>query len=210
MIASSAQPQYAMPAAGLAAESGVPILYVSADGVPTATKNALALHGRPHIYVIGPPSAVSGAVLTQLHAYGAVTRVGAVGPAANSVLLAEFRDPACTYGQACAQVPGSFGWAIRSPGHGYVLISQASPLDAAAAAPLSASGSYGPQLLVENPNTLPPSVLAYLINYATPGYAQEGPTSAVYNHAWLIGTTGQISLGVQAQVDSLLEAVAQK
>jgi hypothetical protein len=199
-----------MPAAGLAAESGAPILYVNAHGVPTATKNALALHNHPHIYVLGPPSAVPDAVLADLGAYGSVARVGAASPAANSVLLAEYRNPPCTYGQACTQVPGSFGWAIRSPGHGYVLISESSPLDAAAAAPLSASGSYGPQLLVENPNTLPTTVLNYFLNYATPGYAQQGPTSAVYNHAWLIGTTGQISLGVQAQVDSLLEAVAQK
>jgi hypothetical protein len=210
IVASSTQPQYAMPAGGLAAESGTPILYVNAHGVPTATKKALALHNHPHIYVLGPASAVPDAVLAELGAYGPVARVGAASPAANSVLLAEYRNPPCTYGQACTQVPGSFGWAIRSPGHGYVLISQSSPLDAAAAAPLSASGSYGPQLLVENPNTLPGTVLNYFLNYATPGYAQQGPTSAVYNHAWLIGTTGQISLGVQAQVDSLLEAVAQK
>jgi hypothetical protein len=210
IVASSMQPQYAMPAAGLAAESGTPILYVNAHGVPTATRKALALHNHPHLYVLGPPSAVPDEVLAELGAYGPVARVGATSPAANSVLLAEYRSPPCTYGQACTQVPGSFGWAIRSPGHGYVLISQSSPLDAAAAAPLSASGSYGPQLLVENPNTLPGTVLNYFLNYATPGYAQQGPTSAVYNHAWLIGTTGQISLGVQAQVDSLLEAVAQK
>jgi hypothetical protein len=53
-------------------------------------------------------------------------------------------------------------------------------------------------------------VLNYFLNYATPGYAQEGPTAAVYNHAWLIGTLHDISLGVQAQVDSLLEAVPQR
>jgi hypothetical protein len=64
--------------------------------------------------------------------------------------------------------------------------------------------------VVENPNTLPKSVLNYFLNYATPGYASEGPTSAVYNHAWLIGGSSSISLGVQAQVDSLLEPVAQR
>ena len=40
---------------------------------------------------------------------------------------------------------------MRSPGHGYVLLNASRPLDAAAAAPLSGSGDYGPQLLVDNP-----------------------------------------------------------
>jgi hypothetical protein len=84
------------------------------------------------------------------------------------------------------------------------------PLDAAASAPLSASGDYGPQLLIGNPSSLPPSVLNYFLNYATPGYTQEGPTAAVYNHGWVIGDTSAISVPVQAQMDSLLEVVPQK
>ena len=63
---------------------------------------------------------------------------------------------------------------MRSPGHGYTLINATRPLDAAASAPLSASGSYGPQLLVEDPNTLPQSVLNFFLDYATPGYTAEG------------------------------------
>jgi hypothetical protein len=210
IVASADQPSYAMPAAGLAAESGQPILFVTGGGVPGATRTALRTHHHPHIYVLGPPSAIPDSVLSQLAAYGTVRRVGADGPAANSVVFAEYRDPPCVYGQPCAHVPGSFGWAIRSPGHGYVLINVGRPLDAAAAAALSGSGSYGPQLLIENPNTLPAAVLNYFLNYATPGYALEGPTAAVYNHAWLIGASGDISLAVQAQVDSLLEAVPQR
>jgi hypothetical protein len=210
IVASADQPSYAMPAAGLAAESGEPILFVTGSGVPGATRTALLTRHHPHIYVLGPPSAIPDTVLSELSALGTVTRVGADGPAANSVLFAEYRDPPCIYGQPCAHIPGSFGWAIRSPGHGYVLINVKRPLDAAAAAALSSSGSYGPQLLIENPNTLPAAVLNYFLDYATPGYAQEGPTAAVYNHAWLIGAASDISLAVQAQVDSLLEAVAQR
>ena len=107
-------------------------------------------------------------------------------------------------------MPGSFGWAIRSPGHGYVLLNASRPLDAAAAAALSGSGDYGPQLLVDNPSTLPKPVLNYFLNYATPGlHRSEGPTAAVYNHGWMIGDQSEISVAVQAQVDSLLEAVPQ-
>ena len=65
--------------------------------------------------------------------------------------FAVYRDPPCAVGQPCAHVPGSFGWAMRSPGHGYTLLNASRPLDAAASAALSASGSYGPQLLLDEP-----------------------------------------------------------
>src|SRR2546430_10685742 len=107
------------------------------------------------MYVLGPASVIPDAVLEQLRKYGPVKRISAGDPPSSSVAFAEYRDPPCVFGQACVHVPGSFGWALRSPGHGYVLISSRRPLDAAAAAPLSASGDYGPQLLVDNPSTLP-------------------------------------------------------
>jgi hypothetical protein len=200
---------YAMPAAGWAAESGDPVLFVSASGVPSATREALLAHQSPHIYVLGPASVISNAILAQLRKYGKVKRVGASDPAANSVAFTIYRDPACPFGQPCAHIPDSFGWAIRSPGHGYVLLNAARPLDAAAAAALSGSGDYGPQLLVDSPSTLPRSVLNFFLDYATPGYTQEGPTAAVYNHGWVIGDESAISVSVQAEMDNLLEAVPQ-
>jgi hypothetical protein len=200
-----------MPAAGWEAESGEPILYVNATGVPAVTREALESHGHPHIYVLGPASAVPDAVVAQLAHYGNVKRITTnTDPGAESVAFAEYRDPVCPYAQQCVHIPGSFGWAIRSPGHGYTLVNDDQPLAAAAGSALSSSGSYGPELLVENPNTLPPAVLNYFLDYATPGYTGEGPTAAVYNHAWLIGDESQMSLRVQAQVDSILEAVEQR
>ncbi len=85
-----------------------------------------------------------------------------------------------------------------------------SPLDAAASAALSSSGSYGPQLLVDTADVLPQSVLNFFLDYATPGYTAEGPTAAVYNHGWVIGDPSTISVAVQAEMDSLLEVVPQK
>ncbi len=210
VIASGDQAAYAMPAAGWAAESGDPVLFVTSSGVPAPTRQALLSHQHPNIYVLGPSSVIPDSVLGQLRTYGTVKRVGATDPAANSVAFAIYRDPACAYGQPCAHVPGSFGWAMRSPGHGYVLLNSNRPLDAAAASPLSASGDYGPQLLVNSASALPPSVLNYFLDYATPGYTQEGPTAAVYNHGWVIGDNSAISVPVQAQMDSLLEVVPQK
>jgi hypothetical protein len=209
VIASGENPAYAMPAAGFAAESGEPILFVTGSGVPEPTRQALLAHQNPHIYVLGPPTVIPDSVLAQLSKYGTVKRVGADDPAANSVAFAAYRDPACPVAQPCAHVPGSFGWALRGPGHGYVLINANRTLDAAAAAPLSASGSYGPQLLVDSPDTLPSSVLNYFLDYATPGYTQEGPTAAVYNHGWVIGDSSAIAPAVQARVDQLLEVVPQ-
>jgi hypothetical protein len=210
VVASGDYPAYAMPAAGWAAESGDPILFVTYSTVPAATRQALLSHQRPHIYVLGPPSVISDSVLSQLRSYGTVKRVGAADPAANSVSFAIYRDPPCAFGQPCAHVPGSFGWAMRSPGHGYVLINSHRPLDAVAAAPLSASGDYGPQLLLDDASKLPPPVLSFFLNYATPGYTQEGPTAAVYNHGWVIGDQRAVSVPVQAEMDSLLEVVPQK
>lgn len=211
VVASTADPAYAMPAAGWAAESGDPVLFVSRATVPAATRQALQAHQRPHIYVLGPASVVSGAVLAALRRYGTVKRVGAhvADPAASSVAFAAYRDPPCVYKQPCAHVPGSFGWAMRGPGHGYTLLNASRPLDAAASAALSGSGDYGPQLLVDDPSRLPRSVLDFFLNYATPGYTQEGPTAAVYNHGWVIGDPRAVSVSVQAQLDDLLQAVPQ-
>jgi len=210
VIASADSPAYAMPAAGWAAESGDPVLFVNASGIPAPTAQALQSDQMPHIYVLGPPSVIPDTILTQLRKYGTVNRVGDTDPAANSVAFAVYRDPPCSANQPCAHVPGSFGWAMRSPGHGYTLINANQTLDAAASAALSASGSYGPQLLIDDPNTLPQSVLNFFLNYATPGYTAEGPTAAVYNHGWVIGDPSTISVSVQAEMDSLLEVVPQK
>ena len=47
-------------------------------------------------------------------------------------------------------------------------------------------------------------MLNFFLNYATPGYTQEGPTAAVYNHGWVIGDERAILVPVQAQMDNLL------
>ena len=74
---------------------------------------------------------------------------------------------------------------------------------AAAAAPLSASGTYGPLLLLDDPRTLPRPLAGYLLDLQ-PGYRRD-PVRGVYNHGWLIGDEGAISTRVQARIDSALE-----
>jgi hypothetical protein len=209
VVASADDGGYAMPAAGWAAESGEPILFVNSSGIPEATKQALLSHQNPRIYVLGPTSIVSDDIVKQLRKYGSVKRVSGPDVITNAVAFATYRDPPCPTGQPCGHLPGSFGWAMRSPGHGYVLLNSHRPLDAAAAAPLSASGGYGPQLLVDDPANLPKPVLNFFLDYGTPAYSQYGPTAAVYNHAWVIGDQSAVSVEVQAQLDNLLEVVPQ-
>jgi ell wall binding domain 2 (CWB2) len=207
VIASSSDPAYAMPAAGWAAESGDPILFVTPKSIPKPTIEALQAHQKPKIYVLGPPSVVSDTVLKQLGRYGTVKRISGTDPASNSVAFAVYRDPPCKFGQACVHVPGSFGWAMRGPGHGYTLLNASQPLTAAASAALSGSADYGPQLVVDNGSTLSKPVLNFFLNYATPGYTQEGPTAAVYDHAWIIGDERVLSLAAQAEVDELMQVI---
>ena len=179
-----------MPAAGWAAKSGHPVLWVTRDSIPAPTRAAIAAHKRPRIYVLGPESAVSKKVLGQLGELGEARRVGAGDPVANAIAFARFSD-------------GSFGWNVVDPGHGLVFASTQRPLDAAAAAPLSAAGSYGPLLLVTAANALPAPVQDYLLDIQ-PGY-DDDPVRGVYNHGWVIGDESAVTIDVQARIDTLLE-----
>ena len=124
--------------------------------------------------------------------------------------FAAYRDPPCAFSQPCAHVPGSFGWAMRSPGTATCCSTPTARSTPPPRRRCRPAASYGPQLLIDNPSALPQPVLNFFLNYATPGYTQEGPTAAVYNHGWVIGDPSAISVSVQAEMDSLLEVVPQK
>jgi hypothetical protein len=185
-------PQYAMPAAAWAAKAGDPILFTRRDSIPEDTRAAIAAHQQPKIYVLGPPSAVSDKTLTQLKKLGSVTRITGATPAAASVAFARFVD-------------GAFGWGVVDPGHGFVFADTRRPADAAAAAPLSASGTYGPLLVTDDPDKLPTALQSNLLD-EQPGYTRD-PVRGVYNHGWIIGDESAFSVAVQSQIDALLEIV---
>ena len=180
----------AMPAAAWAAKSGDSILFSGRDKLPAATAAAVKAHGKPKIYILGPSSVISENVARELAALGQVTRVGARPASANAIAFARFRD-------------GDFGWGIIDPGHGLVLTNVGASLTAGGAAPLSASGSYGPLLLTGRDGSLPPDVANYLRDIR-PGYSSD-PVRGVYNHAWIIGDPTAVSDRAQATIDSLLE-----
>jgi hypothetical protein len=190
VIASADDPGYAMPAAAWAAKSGDPVLFVRRDAVPAETRAALVAHRKPKIYVLGPPETISDNVVAALNKLGTVTRVGSGDPVRSSIDFARFID-------------GSFGWGVVDPGHGIVFARADRPLDAVAAAPLSASGTYGPLIVVSNADRLDAPVDAYLLDIQ-PGYRKD-PVRGVYNHGWIVGDDKAISVGVQSRIDLLLE-----
>ena len=190
VIASSESAEMAMPAAAWAAKSGDSILFSGRDKLPAATAAAVKAHGKPKIYILGPSSVISENVARELAALGQVTRVGARPASANAIAFARFSD-------------GDFGWGIIDPGHGLVLTNVGASLTAGGAAPLSASGSYGPLLLTGRDGSLPPDVANYLRDIR-PGYSSD-PVRGVYNHAWIIGDPTAVSDRAQARIDSLLE-----
>jgi hypothetical protein len=100
-------------------------------------------------------------------------------------------------------VDGDFGWGVIDPGHGLVFARADKPLDAAAAAMLSASGTYGPLILLSSATRLDAPLAEYLLDIQ-PGYSKD-PVRGVYNHGWIVGDDKAISVAVQSQIDSLLE-----
>jgi len=191
LIAPLTVPAFAMPAAAWAARSGDPVLFSEAGKLPKATATALEQHPKVPVYVLGPASAISSAVVNEIAKIGEdVHRVGAADPVANAVAFARYHD-------------GSFGWNINDPGHGFVLARDDSPLEAAAAAPLSAAGTWGPLLLSDSSSTLPGPVREYFLD-VKPGYTTD-PTRAFYNHVWVIGDQEAIDVNQQAEVNELTE-----
>jgi hypothetical protein len=155
-----------------------------------ATRAALAAHSKPKIYLLGPPETISERVERALGRLGTVTRVGSGDAVRSSIDFARFVD-------------GDFGWGVVDPGHGLVFARADRPLDAAAAALLSASGTYGPLILLSNADRLDAPTTEYLLDIQ-PGYRTD-PVRGVYNHGWIVGDDTSISVGVQAKIDSLLE-----
>jgi hypothetical protein len=203
-----------MPVAGLSAQSGAPIVFVSPADVPAATAAALGRLHHPTVYVpaacaassrtksalarLGRVVAFAGGEEGESGEGGAPSgsRAGAPAraqdPVENAVEIARFSD-------------GSFGWGIHEPGHGLVFANSSLPFDAPAAAPLSAHGDYAPLLLVGDGSSVPSALGRYLTNIE-PGYtAAIGPVRGVYNHGWLIGDERAISLLAQSEIDAVLE-----
>jgi len=195
-----------MPAAGLAAESGAPLLFVTRARVPAPTATLLGALHKPAIYVIDAAE-VGAQSLAELRKLGTVETVTSASPAVTGA------SPVST-GEAEVQnaieiaryTHGSFGWGVKEPGHGLVFANANRPLDGPASALLSATGDYGPLLLLQSPTQVPTALASYLSDIQ-PAYSapQFPPVRGAYNHGWLIGGEEAISAVTQAEIDSVLE-----
>lgn len=190
VVVSADDPAFSMPAAAWAAKSGDPILFVGRTAVPGPTTTALRSRNNPKIFLLGPTAAISAQVEKTLKNLGDVTRIDGPTPVENAIAFARFSDD-------------DFGWGVNDPGHGLVFTRSDTPLNAGAAAPLSAAGTYGPLLLLDAAGTLPAPVREFLLDIQ-PGY-EEDPVRGVYNHAWIAGDDAAVSAALQAQIDDLLE-----
>ncbi len=191
VLAPISAPGLAMPAAAWAARSGDPVLFTGTGKLPKATAAALREHPKAPVYVLGPSSAIDSAVVRAVEKIGnEAHRVSGEDPIANAVAFSRYAD-------------GSFGWNVNDPGHGFVLARDEDPLTAAAVAPLSASGTWGPLLLTDNAATLPAAVRDYFLD-VKPGYTDD-PTRAFYNHVWVIGDQEAIDVNQQAEASELAE-----
>jgi hypothetical protein len=233
ILSEDASQALAMPAAGLSAESGAPILLVSPGRVPAATAAELVLLHRPSMYVVDA-AAVGRHVLHELKHLGPVrlipsarppvgastgtgagTGTGTGASAGTGAGAAKAATP--TLAQAAVEnsievarfTSGTFGWGVKEPGHGLVFANVGRPLDGPAAALLSATGEYGPLLLLTSADEVPTALVHYLSDIQ-PAYAgtQFPAVRGAYNHGWLIGDEGAISAVTQAEIDSMLEIVA--
>jgi hypothetical protein len=191
VLAPEGDSAFAMPAAAWAARSGDPVLFTDAEKLPAATVAALKRHTQVPVYLIGPSSAIPSDVFREVARIDKrVRRVSGEDPVENAIALARYAD-------------GGFGWNVNDPGHGFVVARSDSPLDAALAAPLSASGTWGPLLLTDDADTLPKALRKYLLD-VKPGYTTD-PTRAFYNHVWVIGDQEAIDVNQQAEIDQLAE-----
>lgn len=196
IVVSADEPAFAAPAAAYAAKSGDPILFTRKDTLPPATRAALRTHQQPKIYVLGPTKTIGRKVTAALRKFGSVQRLGGADPVRNAIAFATFSET-------------DFGWGVVDPGHGLVFSRDgADPATAAAAAPLSASGTYGPMLLVGDDEIVDAPLATYLRG-VQPGYRTD-PVRGVYNHGWLVGDGRAMTPKLQARLDTLLEIMAEK
>ena len=195
VLYSADSPEWALPAASWAARSGDAALPVKRDSIPAPVRRALAGHEGPNVYLLGPPSAISAKVESELRKgklAGSVNRIAARTPVENAIAFARYEK-------------GDFGWGIVVPGYNFAIANVDRPLDVAAAASLATRGVFAPLLLTDDADELPRPLEAYLLS-VQPGY-EDDPSQAVYNRAWILGDDKAISVDEQARIDATTELI---
>ncbi|MFC7139962.1 DUF4396 domain-containing protein [Halosimplex aquaticum] len=193
IIVSSDAPEWALPAAAWSAYSGDPILYADENGVPEATRQAIAELNASHAYVLAPSSLVSQDALSGLDVEW--TRIAGSTPQDHAVEIAKFRDES-----------RDFGWGIDERDKvGYynsMLVNPDRPSQAVASTNLQ-WGKAGPILLVHEDGSLPAITENYL--WRTQSSWFSTPAEGPFNHVFVLGPLEEISWVSQARSDYAVE-----
>jgi putative cell wall binding repeat protein len=192
VVASGQQAGFAMPAAAWAARSGDTVLFVTQNSIPAFTRSALRRHSHPRIWVLGPSSAIGSSVVKALGKYGSVRRIDGITPVQNAIAFTRFQSH-------------GFGWGITTPGQNFTVASTGRPADAAGAAVLATAGVFAPLLLTDRADPLPSALENYFLD-VQPGF-QSNPNAGVFNHVWILGDAGTLSVSAQGRLDTITELV---
>ena len=170
----SSAPEFAMPAAAWAAKAGDPVLWARPRRAPRRHQGRdhrppapAHLRARPGVGDLRQGAQASSA------SSGTARRISGAGAGRATRSPSRASPTAASAGTPSTPATGSCSRRTKRPA------------DAAAAAPLSAAGTYGPLLLVTEADALPGRVQDYLLDIQ-PGY-DDDPVRGVYNHGWLIG-----------------------
>lgn len=194
VIASGERSEYAMPAAAWAAFSGDSVLFAGRNSLPDPTREALREHEKPRIYVLGPESVISAGVERDLAKLGRVRRIEGPNPVENAIAFTRYQSRT-----------SNFGWAITTAGHSSTVANVDRPLDAAAAAVLTARGVPSPLLLTDRADELPPALEEYFLN-VQPGFYDD-PREVAYSRAWILGDQESVSVEAQVALEQLVDLI---
>jgi hypothetical protein len=200
VIGSTASWKYILPATHWVSHMPTGLLWVTPNGVPQATIDALKRRqGHAQIYVWGGPGVVSSSIVRQLSQYGNVSRITEDDvvayntptpntPMTTSIAFAKMWDPV-----------GMMGWNIVAPGHGFTLVRPNDWQGAVGSAILSHLGFHAPLLMTNKRRRLPAALDGYFKEVA-PAFLVS-PADGPYNMTYVIGDYRKISWKQQARID---------
>lgn len=192
IIASSDDASYALPAVNWIAHMPEPVLYVSKQGIPQSTADALAKRRKKAVmYVLGSENTIPQEVTDELQVFGRIERISAATPVEQAIAFARYKDKKT-----------GFGWGISSPGHNFSFVKQGSEWLAIAQAPFAHLGKHAPLLYVQG-DQVPMAVYDY-VQSIRPHY-EHTPVEGPYNAAWLTGAEMSVVPRIQSELDALLE-----
>lgn len=199
LLASLDALDYALPAANWNAHMGKGFAFVTAEGVPDATRRMLERRapGDPYLYVFAPESEVGPEVMAELTRYGQVARIPGVTPQEMAVRWAGYKDSGRKIGWWFGQESRAVGWGYAEPGHNTLLGNPTDWRELVSSGVLSHMGKHAMLLLTNPDGSLPQVVRDYLEGPLKP--TRTHPSRQVFNFAWILG--GEESVGDEVMLE---------